>query len=364
MKYAVTPHLQSIANIYKSIKTEFQLYEDINLRGGYIMRWIKRLLLDITTVSFATVSTFLIMRMMVGDPVENMAISMVHDQGIDYESAYRSAKAMLNYDPDVPILTQYTKYLSGLMKGNLGQSLIYKRDVKQIIGEALPWTLFVLSISLLLSFFIGIFLGMYIAWKRTTILDPILSAYTAIVGSIPEFVIAFLLIVFFSVKLKWFPSRGAYSSSVKPGFNMPYFLDVLNHAVLPITAYVLGGIGRWALNMKANAVSVLGEDYIVSARARGLREKRIITRYVGRNAMLPLVTNLAISFGMIFGGSPLIERLFVYPGVGYYMSQSISSRDYIFLQVLFLLITVTVVLATVVAEILYPILDPRIRMEG
>ncbi len=138
MKYAVTPHLQSIANIYKSIKTEFQLYEDINLRGGYIMRWIKRLLLVITTVFFATTITFLLIRMMPGDPVENMAISMVHDQGIDYESAYRSAKAMLNYDPDVPILTQYTKYLSGLMKGNLGQSLIYKRDVKQIIGEALP----------------------------------------------------------------------------------------------------------------------------------------------------------------------------------------------------------------------------------
>lgn len=328
------------------------------------MKWLKRLILLIVTVFFAISLTFIVIRMMPGDPVENLAISMMREQSIDYETAYRAAKAMLNFDPDVPILVQYKNYVSGLLHGNFGQSLLYKRPVTQIIFGALPWTLLVLSVSLLMSFFIGILLGMYIAWKRKTILDPILSVYTSVMGSIPEYVIAFMLIIFFSIKFKLLPSRGAYSSTVVPGFNGPYILSVLYHAILPVSAYVIGGVGRWALNMKSNAVSILGEDYITSAKARGLSDRRIITRYVGRNAMLPLVTNLAISFGMIFGGSPLIEKMFVYPGVGFFMSQAVTSRDYGLMQGMFLMITVTVVLANLISEILYSVLDPRIRMEG
>lgn len=328
------------------------------------MNWIRRLLLLISTIFFAMTLTFVVIRMMPGNPIENMAISMMHEQGIDYETAYRSAKSMLNYDPAIPVIKQYVNYVSGLLKGNLGQSLQYRRPVISIIIGALPWTLLVLSISLLLSFLIGILVGMYIAWKRKTILDPLLSVYASVISSIPEYVIAFLLIIAFSMKLKWFPSRGAYSSSVVPGMNFPFISDVLYHTVLPVAAYVIAGIGGWAINMKGNAMNVLGEDYITSARARGLYDQRIVTHYVGRNAMLPLVTNLAISFGMIFGGSPLIEKLFVYPGVGYFMNQAVTNRDYLLMQGMFLLITVTVVVANFLAEILYSVLDPRIRMGG
>lgn len=325
------------------------------------MIWLRRMALLLATIFLAMTITFLIIHFMPGDPVENMALNLVNDEGLDYDSAYRNAKSMLNYDPDIPLIQQYTKYVSGLLSGNLGMSLQYKKPVIEIIAGALPWTLLVLSVSLLLSFLIGILVGMYIAWKRKTILDPILSVYASVVGAIPEYIIAFLLIILFAVNLQWFPSRGAYSSDVVPGMNLPFIMSVFSHMFLIVAAYVIDGVGSWAINMKANAMNTLGEDYITSARARGLPDSRIVTHYVGRNAMLPLVTHLAISFGLIFGGSPIIERLFVYPGIGFYMNQAIANRDYLLMQGLFLMVTVTVVFANFFAEMLYSALDPRVR---
>jgi peptide/nickel transport system permease protein len=149
-----------------------------------------------------------------------------------------------------------------------------------------------------------------------------------------------------------------------PGFNWPYISSVLEHAILPISAYIITGLGGWALAMKGNAISVLGEDYVTAAKARGLSQRRIITTYVGRNALLPLITNLAISFGMMFGGSPLVENIFAYPGVGYFLNQAVGRRDFTLMQGMFLMITIAVVLANLIAEILYSVLDPRIRQEG
>jgi len=168
----------------------------------------------------------------------------------------------------------------------------------------------------------------------------------------------------FSVRLGWLPGRGAYDSAIPPGFNMAYIGSVLLHAILPVSSNVVASVGMWGLSMKASAMSVLGEDYISAARVRGLPSRRIITSYVGKNAMLPLVTQLAISFAMIFGGSPLIENMFLYPGVGYFLNQAIARRDYLLMQGMFLIITVAVVLANLISEMLYTVLDPRLRTEG
>lgn len=327
------------------------------------MAWIKRLMLIILTIFFAMTVTFVVIRMMPGNPVETLAMDMVRNQGINYQEAYARAKSMLNYDPDIPIIQQYGKYISGLLRGNLGESMSFKKPVIQVIAGALPWTLLILSISLLVSFIVGILIGMYVAWKRNTIVDPIVSIYASIAGSIPDYIVGLILIIIFAVNLKWLPNRGPYDSSVMPGFNWPYISSVLKHAILPISAYIITGLGGWALAMKGNAISVLGEDYITAARARGLPQRRIITTYVGRNAILPLITNLAISFGMMFGGSPLIENIFVYPGVGYFLNQAVGRRDFTLMQGMFLMITVAVVLANLIAEILYSVLDPRIRQE-
>ncbi|AEE97244.1 ABC transporter permease [Mahella australiensis] len=328
------------------------------------MAWIRRLMLIILTIFFAMTITFVVIRMMPGNPVETLAMDMVRNQGVNYEEAYARAKSMLNYDPDIPIIQQYSRYVSGLLKGNFGESMSFKKPVVQVIAGALPWTLLLLSISLFISFIIGIFIGMYVAWKRNTIVDPIVSIYASIAGSIPDYIVGLILIIIFAVNLKWLPNRGPYDSSVMPGFNWPYISSVLEHAILPISAYVITGLGGWALAMKGNAISVLGEDYVTAAKARGLSQRRIITTYVGRNALLPLITNLAISFGMMFGGSPLVENIFVYPGVGYFLNQAVGRRDFTLMQGMFLMITIAVVLANLIAEILYSILDPRIRQEG
>lgn len=328
------------------------------------MEWVKRILLLIATVFFATTITFIVIRVMPGNPVETMAMQFVRDEGMDYVQAIARAKAELSYDPDIPITTQYINYIGNLLQGRLGQSLVYKKPVGELVAAALPWTLFVFSSALLLSFIIGILLGMYVAWRRKTVLDPILSFYTSVSGSIPNYIVAFIFIIIFSVQLKWFPSRGAWDSAIPQGFTLTFIGSVLLHAVLPITSYIAASVGVWALNMKASAVGILGEDYITAARIRGLTNRRIITAYVGRNAMLPLVTQLSIAFAFVFGGSPLIENLFLYPGVGFYLNTALGRRDYTMMQGMFLIITIAVVAANLVAELLNAVLDPRLRAEG
>lgn len=323
--------------------------------------WYKRIIVVILTIFFATSITFIIIRVMPGDPVETLAMDMVRNQGMNYEEAYKRAKAILNYDPETPIVIQYMNFIKGLAKGKLGDSMIYKRPVIEIIAEALPWTLFLLSISTFLAFLVGIVTGMYIAWKRKTILDPIVSAYASIMSSIPNYIVGLLLILIFSVKLGILPSRGAYDLTVEPGFNWAFISNVFKHALLPVGAFFLTTVGNWALAMKGNAISVLGEDYVNAARARGLQQRRIVINYVGRNALLPLVTNLAITVGMMFGGSPLIENVFAYPGVGYFLNQAIGRRDFPLMQGMFLTITVAVVVSNFIADILNSILDPRLR---
>lgn len=325
------------------------------------MNWGQRILILIITIFFSMTVTFVVIHNMPGNPVETLAMDMVRTLGLDYKEATSKATALLNYDPNVPLVQQYFKYMKGLATGNFGDSMAYKKSVTSVIAGALPWTLFILSVSLLLAFTIGILLGMYISWKRKTIMDPIVSIYASVFGSVPDFIVALMLIIIFSVTLKWLPSRGPYSSDVTIGFNGPFIGSVINHAILPILAYLVTGLGGWALTMKGSAVSILGEDYITSARARGLPDRRIITTYVGKNAMLPLVTNLAISFGMMFGGSPLVENIFVYPGMGYFLNQAVGRRDFPLMQGMFLMITVAVVLANLVADILYTVLDPRVR---
>jgi len=202
------------------------------------------------------------------------------------------------------------------------------------------------------------------AYKRGGILDHTMTTFASIVSAIPSYLIGLLLIVLLGVQLRIVPlsyMRGSISPGIKPGFNLKFFLDALAHAAIPITTYVISTVGGWMLSMKGNTLNVLGEDYITVARARGLKDRTITFKYVGKNAMLPLMTSLAISIGFMFGGSVIIENIFVYKGMGWLLGQSISSRDYTVMQGVFLIITISVVLANFIAELLYAKLDPRIR---
>ena len=322
---------------------------------------MKKVLTCILTMLTSLLLIFFVIQAMPGDPVETLTQEYMKTGQLGYDQAYAKAKIALNYDPDVPILQRLTTYVKGIASGNLGQSMAFKESVSKIVLGALPWTLLVCSISLFLSFMVGVILGIYVAWKRSKLLDGVITGYQAVVGSIPDYIVAYLLVLLFSLTLGIFPSKGAYSSNVTPGFNLAFIGSVLSHAALPIFSYFLTTLAGWIMGMKANCLSVLGEDYINYAKARGISNKRIIFSYLGRNAMLPMVTSVAISFGMMFGGSPLIENLFVYPGVGYYLTTAISRRDYPLMQGMFLMIIVMVLISGLIAEFLNTRLNPRLR---
>lgn len=325
------------------------------------MQPVKKFLIAVLTVFVSIVIMFLVIQNIPGNPVEMLANDIIQKQNVQYDVAYARAKSILNYDPDLPIVQRFFIYIQGLATGSLGVSMAYNKPVRDIVSSALPWTFLVVSLSLLLSFAVGILLGIYIAWKRSRALDVAMVAYQSVLGAIPNYVFAYLLVFLFSVTLGWLPDRGAYSTSVTVGWNLPFIQNVLQHAFLPVMSYFLTTVGGWVLSMKANSLSVLGEDYINYAQVRGLPNRRILIHYLSKNAILPMITTLAVSFGLMFGGSPLIENLFMYPGVGYYLNQAISRRDYPLMEGMFLMIIVMVVLCSLFAEFLYKYLNPRLR---
>jgi len=209
------------------------------------------------------------------------------------------------------------------------------------------------------------FLGMLIAYRRETIVDHVLSTIGSILSSVPNYLVAMILVIFLGVQWKVLPiaqMRGSMSPGMTPGFSFAFLKDILWHATFPIMTYVLTTIGGWMLTMKSSTIATLEEDYVTVARARGLPDSRIMTSYVGRNAMLPLFTQLAISVGFVVGGSVLIENIFVYQGIGKMLIDSINQRDYPVMQAVFL--TISVILANFLADFLYSWLDPRIRSMG
>lgn len=304
---------------------------------------------------------FVVIQNMPGNPVETLAAEISRTENLEINLATQKAISMLNFDPTIPIYQRLLHYVGGIAKGNLGESLIYRKPVLDLVMGALPWTLLVLTISLSLSFLVGVLLGIYIAWKRSRGLNSALTIWQSIFGSIPDYIIAYLLIFLFAVTLNWLPARGPYSSDVTPGPNLPFILNVIQHAILPVMAYFLTTVASWTIGMKANAQTVLGEDYVSYAQARGLSRRRILTSYVGRNSILPMITALGVSFGFMFGGSPLIENLFLYPGVGYYLNSALSRRDYPLMQGMYFIMIVVVVLSGLLAEKVYTILNPRLR---
>jgi peptide/nickel transport system permease protein len=185
-----------------------------------------------------------------------------------------------------------------------------------------------------------------------------------IVSAIPYFWIAMVLVLIFGLTLHWFPSQGGYYVTTDtPGLNFTFFQDVLNHAFLPAVSLIIATIGTWILTMRNTMITTLAEDYVRMARAKGLPNRRIMLDYAARNAILPNLTGFAMSLGFVVSGAILIEYVFNYPGVGFMLLQAVSGEDYPLMQGLFLLITVAVLFAILVADILTALLDPRTRAE-
>jgi peptide/nickel transport system permease protein len=334
-----------------------------DLTSSYIFRVIIQGLLTIWAV---TTFTFVLIRLLPGNPVD-IRIDQLQNQGYTYEQALSVAAGLYSFDPDEPLLTQYLRYLSNLVRGDLGVSITSAgTPVADQILRFLPWTIISVGSALFISFSLGILLGVMMAYWRGGILDNVVTAISSILTGIPDYVIAIVIILVGGVQLGLFnvgEMRGGVDPGIPAGFTLEYIGSVIKHAMLPVLTYVLATIGTWILSMKSSTISTLGEDYIQVAKARGLPESRILTAYVGRNAMLPLVTRLAISIGFVLGGSVIVETFFEYPGLGLQLSRAIGARDYTTMQGIFLVISIAVIASNILADLMLGWLDPRVSLE-
>lgn len=325
--------------------------------------FFEKLGVSLLTLALSTILLFFILRLIPGDIVELYALKLQNQQGITFDRAYELAIQLLHYNPDENVFVAFFRYLGGLFQGKLGDSYLETGvSANSLIATRLPWTLFISSVALFISFFVGILIGGYIAVHRNGVASKIASGYIAISGSIPDYLFALLFVIIFGFTLKWFPTQNNYDAfTTTPGFNFPFILSVLHHAFLPILSYSVVSIGSWILHMRGSAIGVLGEDYILAARARGLPERTIRSKYVRKNALLPLITMLGISFGSLFGGATLMESIFNYPGIGLEISNRIISKDYLVVQGLIFFSAFMVIIINLVVDLLYPFIDPRVR---
>lgn len=327
-----------------------------------------RIFRALLTVYVVATATFFLVRLLPGNPVDVYINQQIAQYGFSYAEAASQAASLFSFDPNEPMIVQYGEYLAGMSHLDLGDSLLAPGStVAGQIGAYLPWTLFSVGSALIISFVLGVGLGMMMAYRRGSWLDHTLTTIGSVTHSIPNFLLALMIVVFFGVKLEWLPiddMRGSYTSGVVPGLNYEFIADIMFHAALPIFVYVLTTLGGWMLVMKSSTIETLGDDYVTVARARGLRDSRIQFQYVGRNAMLPLFTSFVLSMGFVVGGSILVERITQYEGVGFLLYESLTRRDYNVLQGILLILTIAVVVANVAADLLYSKVDPRVRISG
>ena len=321
----------------------------------------KRLAMAIFTVYVVVSLSFFMVRLMPGNAMELIEAQLNQEGGLSPEEILAKVRAIYGIAPKGPLWQQYFQYIGNAFRGNLGNSITNPGvSVVSIIAGALPWTVLIISISLVISFVLGLILGTIMATYPRTWFAKLTTGVTSFLSAIPVYLVAIVLLYFFADQHAWFPLDGAYTTGVPQGFNWPFIQSVINHAVLPIASFVIVSFGGWALLMKGSVVTTLGADYVRAAESWGLSSRRVTQSYIGRNSMLPMVTNLALSVGFLVGGSVFVETYFNYPGIGYYLINAVNSRDYSLMMGCFVLITVAVIFANLVVDLTYPLIDPRI----
>jgi peptide/nickel transport system permease protein len=326
------------------------------------MRYALRRLGFFTVTLWACLTlNFVLPRMMPGSPIIDM---MAKYRGKVSPQALQAIEVAFGIDTHKSLITQYFQYLGNTATGNFGMSLTQSEPVSQVIAGAVWWTLGLIGVTTILAFILGTLVGIVGAWRRGGWLDGLLPPVFVITSSIPFFWVGMLLILGASRFFPTFPTSGAYSYGAIPGLNWPFVMDVLQHALLPGLAILITSIGGWILTMRNTMVTVLAEDYVRMARAKGLPGWRIMFDYAARNAMLPNLSGFAMSLGFVLSGAIVVEYLFSYQGLGYYLLLAVVNQDYALVQALFLLITVAVLVAILAADVLTALLDPRTRTGG
>ncbi len=309
----------------------------------------------------AATANFMIPRLIPGDPVENKLNQMIASGGQVGDVLAMAQEYRSKFGLEQPLWRQYISYWQDLLTLDLGYSLDkFPQRVSHMIMAGLPWTIGLLMTSTLISFSIGILLGALLAWPAVPVQFRALVPMLMVFSAIPYFLLGIVLIFLFVITIKVFPAGGGYPYGSILKMDLPSIVNVLRHATLPALSIVISGMGFWALGMRGMMISILGEDFITLAEAKGLKPIRVFLRYGMRNAMLPSVTSLALVLGHVVSGSVLVEVIFSYPGLGLKLYQAIGAKDYFVIQGIIWLLIVTIAAALFVLDIIYPLIDPRI----
>ncbi len=332
------------------------------------MSWrylVRRILLLLLVMWTAATINFFIPKLSPRDPIKERLQQAATQGGRNQTGLQAMAEAYAHqYGLDQPLWKQYLHALLKVVQFDYGYSIAqYPRTVNSVIGDALPWTICLGLVSILIAFVVGTVLGALLGWPRSPGWLRALVPVSMLTSAVPAFVLGFLLIYLFAFRLKVFPLAGAYSQTADPSWSLSFIGDVIDHAFLPAMALVLFQLGGQALQMRGLMVMTVGEDYITFADAKGLRPQRVFLRYAVRNALLPQVTGLVMSLGTFIFSTVLVETLFAYPGLGGLINSSIQVLDYNLLYGITMILVFAVCIATLVVDLIYPLLDPRIRYD-
>jgi peptide/nickel transport system permease protein len=327
---------------------------------GHILR---RLLMVIAVIWAAGTLNFFIPRIAPKNPIAEKLTQLAGTSGVDPTKIQEMSEAFSEkFGLNRPLWEQYLSYLRDVFTLDFGQSITqYPARVSDLIGAAAPWTLGLMLTTTLISFVLGTVLGAAAAWRRDSRILQVLSPLMMVFSAIPFYLIGLVLIYFLGAKAGLFPLSGGYGIVSIPEWSWDFALEVLYHSALPGLSIVIASIGTWAIGMRGMMAAVRGEDYMTFAEAKGLKPGRLFYRYGMRNAILPQVTTLALFFGQIVTGAVLVEIVFSYPGLGSLLLDSIKLFDFPTIYGIVFILTLTVALSMLIVDLLYPIIDPRVR---
>lgn len=330
------------------------------MRIDYVLKRVGMLLV---LVWVAATLNFIGPRLTGKDPVKTRLLKQAVVGGYVQQGMEEMAKEYeRKFGLDRPLWNQYVTYLGDMSRFNFGPSISnYPRTVNEIMADALPWTITLLGTTTTTAFLLGSFLGAVLAWPRTPrflqyLLPPLLT-----LSAVPYYLLGLVLLYVLAFRLPIFPSFGGYTPGTLPSLNVGFVVDAASHAALPALSIILAAIGFWALGMRAMMVTIQGEDSMLFAEAKGLKNRTLFLRYAVRNALLPQATALALALGEILSGAVLVEVVFGYPGIGSVLYNAIKDFDYYLIQGIVFTIVVSIGFATLLVDLAYPFLDPRIR---
>jgi peptide/nickel transport system permease protein len=326
------------------------------------MRWFaRRLVFYVFAIWVALTINFLLPRLMPGSPISGLLAHLNPSQLAANPGIVQTYEALLGGGHN-SIWQDYVTYLGRVAHFDFGLSTSnYPTPVSEVIGRTLPYSIFLVGVAFLLSFVIGTAVGMVAAWRRGRFVDSWIVPGFMVLGAFPAFFTSLLGLYIFGLKLHWFPIQHAYDTGLSPGLNWTFLSSAFRHAQLPILVILGAFAGGWVLNMRTVMINTISEDYVTLAQAKGLRDRRVMTRYAGRNAILPPLNGFAALFASAVGGLVFIEYVFSYPGAGLTLQQAVLGNDYPLAQALLVVLSVCVILANLLMDVLNLVLDPRLR---